>query len=166
MSAPERAGANRFTIRAASAADVPEMAEIDGRSNASPWGPAGFTAELGRAVSRSLVASATDGEGGSAAPAVLGFAVFWVAADEAELLNIATAPGHRRAGVGGALLREVARHAAAAGARSLRLEVRSHNAAARALYERAGFAVERVRRGYYGDDDGLVMVLQLAGDPA
>jgi ribosomal-protein-alanine N-acetyltransferase len=43
------------------------------------------------------------------------------------------------------------------GARHLTLEVRSGNEAARALYTRLGMAPVGVRKGYYADDDALIL---------
>lgn len=78
-----------------------------------------------------------------------GFAIARVAADEAELLTIATRPEQRHSGIGRALLREVAAMAAQRGARTLFLEVDATNEAALGLYNREGFAKTGVRKGYY-----------------
>jgi ribosomal-protein-alanine N-acetyltransferase len=43
------------------------------------------------------------------------------------------------------------------GARHLTLEVRSRNDAGLSLYHRFGLAPVGVRKGYYGDDDALVL---------
>ena len=43
------------------------------------------------------------------------------------------------------------------GARHLTLEVRTANAAARALYSSLGMAPVGIRPQYYGDDDALIM---------
>ena len=57
------------------------------------------------------------------------------------------------------LLDELERRATAGGAEAMMLEVRADNAPARALYDRRGYAVLNVRRGYYqpGAVDALVM---------
>ena len=52
---------------------------------------------------------------------------------------------------------ELTRSSVAAGAKHLTLEVRSENSAARALYASLGLAPVGVRKGYYGDDDALIM---------
>jgi len=94
-----------------------------------------------------------------------GFALFRVAADEAELLTIAVAPWDRRLGLGAALLEACTRGAALAGAARMFLEVAEGNAAACALYARAGFTECGRRRGYYetpaGREDALVLELPL-----
>jgi ribosomal-protein-alanine N-acetyltransferase len=87
-----------------------------------------------------------------------GFVMARVVGDEAEVLTIAVAPGARRGGVGSALLYEGARQACKLGARTIFLEVGESNAAAMALYARAGFRAVGRRRSYYGpSQDALVL---------
>jgi ribosomal-protein-alanine N-acetyltransferase len=87
-----------------------------------------------------------------------------VAADEAEVLTLAVAPEVRRAGIAAALLRESAIAAAALGAIVIFLEVSVANTAARAAYDRAGFAPVGRRRSYYADGSDA-LVLRLEVDP-
>lgn len=92
-----------------------------------------------------------------------GFLIARVASDEAEILTVAVAPERRRDGQGGALLSAAIDAARAAGARRMFLEVSSQNAAAQALYARAGFTQVGRRARYYGDgSDALVLALTLA----
>ncbi|MEJ0018327.1 MAG: GNAT family N-acetyltransferase [Acetobacteraceae bacterium] len=85
-----------------------------------------------------------------------------VAADEAEVLTLAVAPAVRRQGIGAALLAAAKAAAAARGARALFLEVATNNAAALALYLRAGFIEVGRRRRYYADSsDALVLRVNL-----
>lgn len=78
-----------------------------------------------------------------------GFLMLRLAAEEAEVLTVAVEPAARRVGVGSALVEAAAGAAAAAGAGELLLEVAADNAAALALYARAGFLPAGRRRGYY-----------------
>lgn len=78
-----------------------------------------------------------------------GFALGRVIADEAELLTIAVDPDRRCKGLGGRILTNVEREAAARGAARIFLEVAADNAAARALYLRAGYGQIACRAGYY-----------------
>lgn len=81
-----------------------------------------------------------------------------VAADEAEILTLAVAPGQRRRGVGCGLLRHARARAAALGAATLFLEVSAGNGAAVALYAAAGFVACGRRLKYYPDgSDALVL---------
>ncbi|MFE4620484.1 GNAT family N-acetyltransferase [Streptomyces sp. NPDC056747] len=71
------------------------------------------------------------------------------AAGELVMDGIAVAPGHRGAGIGTMLLREIAAVAAEAGCRRIRLDVIDVNPRARALYERHGFAAVHTERTPY-----------------
>jgi [ribosomal protein S18]-alanine N-acetyltransferase len=69
----------------------------------------------------------------------------------ARLYSIAVDPSKGRRGVGRALMAASERYAAAHGRQSLRLEVRSDNHAAIALYERLGFQQFGHYDRYYAD---------------
>lgn len=84
-----------------------------------------------------------------------GFALVRSIVDEAELLLLGVAPGHRRRGVGTALLRAVTADCAASGIADFHLEVRAGNDAV-SLYLAHGFAKVGERRGYYRGRTGLV----------
>ncbi|RSS56640.1 GNAT family N-acetyltransferase [Streptomyces sp. WAC01280] len=71
------------------------------------------------------------------------------AAGELVMDGIAVAPGHRGAGIGTLLLREIAAVAAEAGCRRIRLDVIDVNPRARALYERHGFTAVHTERTPY-----------------
>jgi ribosomal protein S18 acetylase RimI-like enzyme len=109
--------------------------------------------ELGGRLTRAWVACAD----GSTAP--VGYALGWWVVDELQLLGIGVLPGARRAGFGKRLLEHVLTATFAAGGRRVLLEVARGNAAARRLYDGAGFRVFNVRPGYYRDtgDDALEM---------
>lgn len=82
-----------------------------------------------------------------------GFALVRTVLDEAELLLLAVAPGHRRQGIGGALMRQVIADALEGGVVAMHLEVRADNVA-RHLYTRHGFAKVAERPAYYRGKDG------------
>lgn len=88
--------------------------------------------------------------------AVAGFALGRVAADEAELFQIATLPEFRRQGIAERLLSELHTKAQERGAVCCFLEVRSRNAGAIALYEKSGYEKIALRRNYYPDDDAVI----------
>jgi len=88
-----------------------------------------------------------------------GMILIRVTEDEAEVLTLAVAPEARRQGVAGALLAAAMAAARAQAARTMVLEVAIGNAAARALYERAGF-VEAGRRPRYYADGGDALILR------
>ncbi|HWQ53818.1 MAG TPA: ribosomal protein S18-alanine N-acetyltransferase [Bryobacteraceae bacterium] len=78
-----------------------------------------------------------------------------VSSDESELLNLAVDPGHRRKGLGTALLQDLRqRHPGA-----VFLEVRESNSAARMLYKSFGFRDLGRRPGYYQDPPEAAVVM-------
>ncbi len=95
--------------------------------------------------------------GGAAA----GFALGKIAADEAELYQIAVLPEYRRQGIAAQLLTEFHALLKEKGAARCFLEVRSRNAPAIALYESLGYKRISTRREYYGDDDAAIYRIEL-----
>lgn len=89
------------------------------------------------------------------------FAFGRVVVDEAELFQIGTRPELRGQGIAYSLLERLHEEMRKKGAAVCFLEVRSRNAAAISLYEKAGYERISVRRGYYPDDDALVMRKEL-----
>jgi len=73
----------------------------------------------------------------------------------ARLYSLAVDPQERGRGIGGLLVRQLAKRLPAAYT-ALSLEVRHDNAAARALYERLGFTVFEDLPGYYPDGGAAV----------
>lgn len=73
----------------------------------------------------------------------------------ARLYSLAVDPQERGRGIGGLLVRQLAKRLPAAYT-ALSLEVRHDNAAARALYERLGFTVCEDLPGYYPDGGAAV----------
>ncbi|MDR1425107.1 MAG: ribosomal protein S18-alanine N-acetyltransferase [Azoarcus sp.] len=94
-----------------------------------------------------------------------GYAVTLAVLDEAHLLNISVVREAQGRALGLRLLEHLLEAARQSGARQFFLEVRPSNAAARALYRRAGFVEIGRRKGYYpgpeGREDAIVMRLEL-----
>ncbi len=82
-----------------------------------------------------------------------GFCLTYHLPEEAELLMVAVEPGARRQGIARQLLADAAAQARNAGLKSLFLEVRESNIAARALYRSYGFALIGTRAAYYKGQD-------------
>ena len=98
---------------------------------------------------------------------VLGYAGMWLAAGEAHVSTLATHPQQRGKGYGELLLVALLRRALTRHADIIVLEVRRSNRVARNLYEKYGFRLYGIKRGYYreGNEDGCDMRIELA-DPA
>ena len=91
---------------------------------------------------------------------VVGYVIARAAADEGEILNLAVAPAQQRHGVGRLLAQQALEDLAARGARSVYLEVRESNAAARRLYEGLGFEAVARRPNYYRQPSEAALVLR------
>jgi ribosomal-protein-alanine N-acetyltransferase len=145
-------------LEGATAADAAAMAAAHATSFDEPWGAGEIAALLqGPGGFAQLVRAPQTG-------AVAGFILARAIAGEAEVLTLAVDPAHRRGGVGLALVEAAAIVAAAAGARTLFLEVASDNDAALALYRAAGFTEAGRRPGYYRRRTGAVDALVLRRD--
>lgn len=95
--------------------------------------------------------------------AVAGFVVADCGRSRAgHIITIDLLPGHRRAGLGSALMVAAEERLRAAGARFVYLETAVDNAPAIAFYKRLGYSVVRtVPRYYHGEIDALVMAKRL-----
>ena len=140
-------------LRELSWTDVPELVRLEAEAFPDDaWTEASWWGELAGRPRRDYVAVDRDGE-------LAAYGGIDHGGQVADLMTVAVAPGHRGAGLGESLLDELERRATAGGAEAMMLEVRADNAPARALYDRRGYAVLNVRRGYYqpGAVDALVM---------
>jgi ribosomal-protein-alanine N-acetyltransferase len=141
-------------LRRMRAADLPEVMEIDALCLPRPWSAAIWRGELESPHALYLVVEEGGGISGHIGVRhVLG---------ELHVTTIAVRPEHRRRGHARALVS--AAIAAYPLARCVHLEVRPTNAAAITLYESLGFRATGRRPRYYGDEDALLMSLDLAED--
>jgi ribosomal-protein-alanine N-acetyltransferase len=145
-------------LRPATASDLDAVVLIERVSFSDPpWSRRSFASLLDDPRVRFTVACAPAAGGGG--NAVVGYMVMWLVADEAELANLAVAPARRREGIGRYLLDSAMAEALAGGAKSLYLEVRESNVAARALYGGRGFLAVGRRSAYYRNptEDALLL---------
>jgi ribosomal-protein-alanine N-acetyltransferase len=139
-------GGGAAVIEPASLRDAAKLAELHGASFHRGWGEGEFESML--TERNTLVHRLKAGR------KVIGFAVSRMAADEAEILSIAVATGHRGRGLSRNLLLTHLGHLAGRGVRTVFLEVEENNQPARRLYDRAGFAVAGRRERYYREANG------------
>ncbi|MEL7401191.1 MAG: ribosomal protein S18-alanine N-acetyltransferase [Pseudomonadota bacterium] len=101
------------------------------------------------------------------ADCLLGFTIFSLVLDEAELLDCVIDPALQGRGLGNRLL-ELSLLELQGAAQRIYLEVRESNAPAIALYQNHGFVEVGIRRDYYpsvsGREDALLMALE-TGSP-
>jgi ribosomal-protein-alanine N-acetyltransferase len=134
---------------------------IERASFVNPWQRKLFAAELTNRHALPLAALTLPGG------VLAGYLCLWLAADEAQVQNLAVHPAYRRRGVGRHLLVAGLAEARRRGSRLATLEVRPSNRAARALYRRLGFREVGRRPGYYAaeGEDALLLDCDLAQEP-
>ena len=135
-----------MTLRPATADDAEAFARVHARAFDDPWSAADLLALMAGRGAFALAAETADG-------ALAGFILCRAIAGEAEILTLAVDRALRRQGVGAALT-GAALKLAAAGAKSMFLEVAADNAAAIALYETLGFETVGRRARYYARRSG------------
>ena len=144
-------------IRKAALTDVRAIFAIEKESFPTAWSRWTFLAELTQPISYFLVIGPAPPEPWK----VWGYIVFWVAAEEMHLLNLAVRPDRRRRGIARDLLSEALERSRNLGATVAWLEVRPSNAAARALYKSFGFKEVGRRPRYYEDTNEDAVILAL-----
>ena len=94
---------------------------------------------------------------------VIGYILYSLVVDEADLANIAVDAHLRRCGVGELLMDKMFDHLRTAGGGKIFLEVRPSNTDAQAFYQRLGFLKVGRRPGYYHDsgEDALVFMKEI-----
>ena len=150
----------RPSMRLLEPGDAPALAALEAAVFADPWDAARFSSLLGQ--DRFFAAGAFAGH-------VLGaYLTAYIVAGELEIVNVAVDAPLRGRGLGRELLRFSLDRARERGAWRAVLEVRSGNAAARALYKSCGFTQAGVRKGYYADsgEDALILEWTADGEPA
>lgn len=78
-----------------------------------------------------------------------------------HVLNVAVTEEHQGGGVGTLLMDELELRLQGKGAEVAYLEVRESNVGAQAMYRKRGYQYVRTSKGYYGDEDGFIMIKSL-----
>jgi [ribosomal protein S18]-alanine N-acetyltransferase len=133
--------------------DLPAVMETDRRSFPTPWSEEIWRQEITGPFGLYLVLEEGDNLSGH-----IGLKLI---SGEAHVVTLAVRPERRRRGFARALIEAALGDPVSAGARYLHLEVRPSNVAARVLYRSLGFDETGVRPRYYGDEDALLMTLDL-----
>ncbi len=122
------------------AADLPEVVELERQVQSFPWTPRNFADALEAGYEAWCL---------RAGDRLVGFCVAMMAPDVAHVLVIAVARDEQRRGHGVLLLEQVAICARTRSIEAILLEVRRSNESARAFYEAQGFETIGTRRDYY-----------------
>ncbi|MGE0585063.1 MAG: GNAT family N-acetyltransferase [Flavobacteriaceae bacterium] len=150
-------------MRAALAADAPDIAALHGSSFAKGWETPAVDAMLSSPGASAFIAEGRE--------RIAGFLLGRHAADEAEILSIAVDKTLRRGGLGRAMLERFAADCAARGIARMFIEVAEADEGAVAFYRAAGFVACGRRPAYYPDrpagaNDALLMRRDIAGCPS
>ncbi len=144
-------------VRPIRSSDLRAVMEITRLSLPRPWSEAVWREELASPFGLYLVLE----ENG----AISGHIGVKLISDEMHVMTIAVRSERRRRGFARLLVETALADPASADARRVYLEVRPSNTGARALYGSLGFVETGVRPGYYGDEDALLMTLDLRNRP-
>ena len=130
---------------------VPQVAALERLCFSDPWSETSVASELDNELSTWLVA---EEEG-----LVLGYVGSQTVLDETDMMNIAVHPDYRRRGIAAALIEALVFSLKVRGSRSLKLEGRTSNHPAIALYEGMGFVRLGLRKNYYRNpkEDALIL---------
>lgn len=141
-------------IRPAAEPDIPKIIEIERSSYADPWEESLFIEALGAAGKHLFV----DEERNELA----GYIVFEPVLDEGHITNLAVDKKYRGRGIAAELLNKVLDLAGKLNVKSIFLEVRESNVAAKKLYSKFGFKEIGRRKSYYSaaNEDALVLMLE------
>lgn len=139
-------------IRPMQPEDVDAVSALEQEIFSQPWSRQGFLDALALDYAVFLAAE-EDGK-------ILGYIGMYCSCEEGEITNVAVAPAERRRGIGGLLLQEIKKQAAERSLGSIVLEVRVSNENAIRLYQKNGFVLCGVRKGFYEfpKEDACIML--------
>nr|WP_321359309.1 GNAT family N-acetyltransferase [uncultured Hyphomonas sp.] len=123
------------------AEDAGRMSQLHMRCFDDPWSAISFRGLL---LDKSILTLGIELHGDLAA-----FAMAQTVAGESDILTIATAPEHRRKGLGATLIRALISRLGERGVSRITLDVAEDNTPARALYRAFGFTEDGRRPRYY-----------------
>lgn len=128
---------------------------IEARVYPRPWSASLFLSELAQRTTRSYLVARHQS-------VVVGYCGLMYTGLEAHVTNIAVDPDFHGRKVGSRLLLEIITEALARGIQQLTLEVRVSNSIAQSMYEKFGFSIVSIRKGYYieTNEDAYVMIVE------
>ena len=138
-------------IKPLALAHISQIAQLERACFSDPWSENAIKSELNNPLSYWLVA--LDGD------YVIGYVGSQAVLGEADMMNLAVAPEHRRDGVGMRLVRALIDGLKGMDCHCLTLEVRVSNDPAIRLYEKMGFEQVGRRPNYYfhPKEDALIL---------
>jgi len=139
--------------------DLQEVCAIESVSFPNPWPETTFRGEIqNRTFSFPYVIVHKLQE------RVIGYIIYWLIGEEAQINNIALHPDFRLKGIGETVLRKIIDKLRDNGVRFISLEVRPSNESAQSLYYKLGFRLMGIRKNYYTNPQENALVLGLSLD--
>ena len=145
-----------LTIRHAGLEDLEALTAIEESSFTLPWPAEVISRDLTGEHGACYWVAKVDDE-------IVAYVGAWLVGPDLHIGSLATAPSHRRRGLGKLLMLCALRQAAARGAEQAFLEHRASNRPAARLYAQLGFEKLRVRRAYYADNQEDAVEMRLSG---
>lgn len=124
--------------------DLEEVLAIERASFPTPWTRGMFLEDAARGDMCIFMVARLENK-------IIGYGGLWLVLNEAHLGNLAVHPRFRHQGIGKEILKKLIEIACSKKAALMTLEVRETNEIARALYEKMGFKLVAIRKGYYQD---------------
>ncbi|PIU66064.1 MAG: ribosomal-protein-alanine N-acetyltransferase [Armatimonadetes bacterium CG07_land_8_20_14_0_80_40_9] len=132
--------------------DIKEAIEIERVSYSSPWSIGSFVNEIVDNKSSHYLVARLEGR-------IVGYSGMWLTPQEAHITNLAVQPKFRRRGIGEELLVNLIKTSISKKIRWITLEVRESNLTAQKLYQKYGFQIVGVRKGYYLDNQENALIM-------
>ena len=140
-----------ITLCNMTAQHVAQVAALEKMCFADPWSENSVAAELEHDYSVWIVALEDE--------TVVGYVGAQVSFEEADMMNVAVHPDHRRKGIAEAVIQELIARLKQRQCEGLSLEVRASNTPAITLYEKMEFIQVGLRKNYYRNpkEDALIL---------
>lgn len=143
-----------FSIRKMRREDVAEVASLEQKIFPDAWSENAIY-ETWKQRQTMLLVAREDSK-------IIGYLILYFVLEDGEIARIAVADEHRRKGVAGKMLRELALLCRENGVNRLMLDVRESNEAARAFYVKQGFEIDGIRKNYYSNPAENAVLMSVA----
>jgi ribosomal-protein-alanine N-acetyltransferase len=141
-------------IRKAKSSDIPEVVKIETASFTHPWEESLFFDTLS-ANGKYFFVYESDNK-------PVAYIIFETVLDEGNITDLAVEAKYRNKGIGKELIEKTLSLAKELKIKSIFLEVRESNEAARKLYRKLGFKLLGKRKGYYPkNEDALTYIYEI-----
>lgn len=140
-----------ISVRRMQEADAEAVSKIEADVFSRPWSKMGFLDAINLENTIFLIAEEDK--------KILGYVGMYISLDEGEITNVAVSSEARGRGIGQNLIERLKREAEQKSIAQIILEVRVSNASAIRLYQRNGFVICGIRKGFYDfpKEDAYIM---------